>query len=171
MVLVDTNVLVDVLQDDPLWAEWSIGQLRAQGRIHPLAINPVIYAEMSLSFSTVDALDDVVQTLVYLHRQPFRNRDPRHARGHRDAASAPWPSTRSRTGSRCTGPRPTRAYLVGEGKKPLAAYLDIEDILRIARDAGVDAIHPGYGFLSENPDFADACVAAGSCASSARRPR
>lgn len=63
MVLVDTNVLVDVLQDDPLWAEWSIGQLRAQGRIHPLAINPVIYAEMSLSFSTVDALDDVVQTL------------------------------------------------------------------------------------------------------------
>ena len=51
--------------------------------------------------------------------------------------------------------------LVGEGKKPLAAYLDGEDILRIAREAGVDAIHPGYGFLSENPDFADAVVAAG----------
>ena len=39
------------------------------------------------------------------------------------------------------------SYLVGEGKKPLAAYLDIEDILRVAREAKVDAIHPGYGFL------------------------
>jgi len=53
------------------------------------------------------------------------------------------------------------SYLVGEGKKPLAAYLDGDDILRIARQAGVDAIHPGYGFLSENPDFADAVIAAG----------
>ncbi len=53
------------------------------------------------------------------------------------------------------------SYMVGVGKKPLAAYLDIEDILRIARDAHVDAIHPGYGFLSENPDFAEACEAEG----------
>ncbi|MEP6969310.1 MAG: biotin carboxylase N-terminal domain-containing protein, partial [Betaproteobacteria bacterium] len=53
------------------------------------------------------------------------------------------------------------SYLVGEGKKPLAAYLDGEDILRIARAARVDAIHPGYGFLSENPEFADAVIAAG----------
>ena len=53
------------------------------------------------------------------------------------------------------------SYLVGEGKKPIAAYLDIEDIIRIAREAKVDAIHPGYGFLSENPEFADACAAAG----------
>ena len=53
------------------------------------------------------------------------------------------------------------SYLVGEGKKPLAAYLDGEDILRIARSAGADAIHPGYGFLSENPEFADAVIAAG----------
>ena len=53
------------------------------------------------------------------------------------------------------------SYLVGEGQKPLAAYLDGDDILRIARQAGVDAIHPGYGFLSENPDFADAVIAAG----------
>ena len=53
------------------------------------------------------------------------------------------------------------SYLVGEGKKPLAAYLDIADILRIARLAKVDAIHPGYGFLSENPDFARACAQAG----------
>ncbi len=48
------------------------------------------------------------------------------------------------------------SYLVGEGKGPVEAYLDIEDILRIAREAHVDAIHPGYGFLSENPEFAEA---------------
>jgi pyruvate carboxylase len=53
------------------------------------------------------------------------------------------------------------SYLVGEGKKPVAAYLDIDDIIRIARDTKCDAIHPGYGFLSENPDFADACVSNG----------
>ena len=53
------------------------------------------------------------------------------------------------------------AYLVGRDKQPVAAYLDIEDILRIAREARVDAIHPGYGFLSENPDFAQACAEAG----------
>ncbi|MFM7567821.1 MAG: pyruvate carboxylase, partial [Betaproteobacteria bacterium] len=53
------------------------------------------------------------------------------------------------------------SYQVGEGQKPLQAYLDIEDIIRIARQAKVDAIHPGYGFLSENPDFARACAQAG----------
>jgi pyruvate carboxylase len=53
------------------------------------------------------------------------------------------------------------SYLVGEGRKPLAAYLDIEDILRVARAAKVDAIHPGYGFLSENPDFAQAVIDSG----------
>ncbi|MFT4416079.1 pyruvate carboxylase [Fredinandcohnia humi] len=49
------------------------------------------------------------------------------------------------------------AYLVGEGKKPIDAYLDIEGIIEIAKDNGVDAIHPGYGFLSENIDFAIRC--------------
>ena len=53
------------------------------------------------------------------------------------------------------------SYLIGQGKEPVQAYLDIEDILRVAHDAHVDAIHPGYGFLSENPDFARACLAAG----------
>lgn len=60
MLLVDTNVLVDVLEDDPQWAEWSITQLRAQSQIHDLLINPVIYAELSLTFSKVEALDDAV---------------------------------------------------------------------------------------------------------------
>ena len=49
------------------------------------------------------------------------------------------------------------AYLVGRGKGPVEAYLDIGDVLRIAREAHADAIHPGYGFLSENPGFAEAC--------------
>jgi pyruvate carboxylase len=53
------------------------------------------------------------------------------------------------------------AYLVGEGKGAIDAYLDIADILRVAREADVDAIHPGYGFLSENPEFAAQCAAAG----------
>ncbi|MCG3170115.1 MAG: 4-hydroxy-2-oxovalerate aldolase [Pseudomonadales bacterium] len=53
------------------------------------------------------------------------------------------------------------SYLVGAERTPIAAYLDIADIIRIAKEAHVDAIHPGYGFLSENPDFAEACARAG----------
>lgn len=49
------------------------------------------------------------------------------------------------------------AYIVGVGKKPIDAYLDIEGIIKIAKEANVDAIHPGYGFLSENVDFARRC--------------
>ena len=49
------------------------------------------------------------------------------------------------------------AYLVGEGKKPVEAYLDIEDIIRIEKEHDIDAIHPGYGFLSENEEFARRC--------------
>ncbi|MDR7002113.1 pyruvate carboxylase [Neobacillus niacini] len=49
------------------------------------------------------------------------------------------------------------AYLVGEGKKPIEAYLDIEGIIEIAKAHEVDAIHPGYGFLSENLEFAKRC--------------
>ena len=63
MLLVDTNVLVDVLEDDPQWADWSIGQLRAQSRIHRLAINPIIYSELSLTFSTVEALDETLASM------------------------------------------------------------------------------------------------------------
>lgn len=53
------------------------------------------------------------------------------------------------------------SYQVGAGKGPLAAYLDIEGIIDLAKDVGVEAIHPGYGFLSENADFARACERAG----------
>ncbi|HYM99152.1 MAG TPA: biotin carboxylase N-terminal domain-containing protein, partial [Aestuariivirgaceae bacterium] len=53
------------------------------------------------------------------------------------------------------------SYLVGEGKGPVEAYLDIEDIIRIALDAEAQAIHPGYGFVAENPEFAEACAKRG----------
>ena len=49
------------------------------------------------------------------------------------------------------------SYLIGKGKSPVGAYLDIEGIVKTAKDNGVDAIHPGYGFLSENANFARAC--------------
>src|SRR5712675_2048882 len=49
------------------------------------------------------------------------------------------------------------AYLIGEGKGPVGAYLDIAGIVALAKEKGVDMIHPGYGFLSENAQFAKAC--------------
>ena len=53
------------------------------------------------------------------------------------------------------------AYRIGEGLGPVAAYLSIEEMIRVATECGADAIHPGYGLLSENPEFVDACTAAG----------
>jgi len=53
------------------------------------------------------------------------------------------------------------AYLIGKGKGPVEAYLQIDEYIRIARLSGADAIHPGYGLLSESPEFADACEEAG----------
>jgi predicted nucleic acid-binding protein len=62
-MLVDTNVLVDVLENDPDWADWSISQLQAQSKIHRLVINPIIYTELSMTFSTVEALDRVIDSM------------------------------------------------------------------------------------------------------------
>ena len=53
------------------------------------------------------------------------------------------------------------AYLIGEGKGPVGAYLDIEGIVALAKEKGCDMIHPGYGFLAENAGFARACAEAG----------
>ena len=50
------------------------------------------------------------------------------------------------------------AYLIGEKGHPVRAYLDIDEIIRAAKESGADAIYPGYGFLSENPDLAEACA-------------
>ncbi|MED5392562.1 MAG: biotin carboxylase N-terminal domain-containing protein, partial [Pseudomonadota bacterium] len=53
------------------------------------------------------------------------------------------------------------AYLIGQGCSPVQAYLQIDEIVRTAIDAEVDAVHPGYGFLSESPEFAQACLDSG----------
>lgn len=55
--LVDTNVLLDVLTDDPVWANWSIEQLDVALTTGPLLVNDVIYAELSVRLSTIEALD------------------------------------------------------------------------------------------------------------------
>ncbi|WP_413991595.1 pyruvate carboxylase [Labrys okinawensis] len=53
------------------------------------------------------------------------------------------------------------AYQIGKGKGPVEAYLSIEEVIRVAKEAKADAIHPGYGLLSESPEFAEACAGAG----------
>jgi predicted nucleic acid-binding protein len=63
VILVDTNVLLDVLEDDPAWADWSMRQLRSQAQVHELLINPVIYSELSLAFDSVKAADEAIESL------------------------------------------------------------------------------------------------------------
>ncbi|TLZ21767.1 MAG: type II toxin-antitoxin system VapC family toxin [Gammaproteobacteria bacterium] len=60
MILVDTNVLLDVLQDDPQWAEWSQQQLETVSLTDSLAINAVIYSELSMAFERIEDLDAVI---------------------------------------------------------------------------------------------------------------
>jgi hypothetical protein len=60
MVLVDTNVLLDVLEDDPTWASWSQGQLESLSLTDQLAINAIIYAELSMAFARIEELEDVI---------------------------------------------------------------------------------------------------------------
>ena len=60
MILVDTNVLLDVVQDDPVWADWSQRQLDAASLRGSICINPVIYAELSIAFARIEELEAVV---------------------------------------------------------------------------------------------------------------
>ena len=53
------------------------------------------------------------------------------------------------------------SYKVGSGMGPIGAYLSIDEVIRVAKKSGADAVHPGYGFLSENPDLPEACFANG----------
>lgn len=62
-MLVDTNVLIDVLCDDPEWVNWSIAQLQAQSMVHKLVINPIIYSELSLTFSSIEELDKALESM------------------------------------------------------------------------------------------------------------
>ena len=63
MIFVDTNVLVDVLSNEPQWADWSIHQLKMQSKIHVLSINLIIYAELSSAFTKIEDLENVVKTM------------------------------------------------------------------------------------------------------------
>lgn len=60
MVLVDTNVLLDVFEDDPRWANWSQGQLESAVLTDQLTINAVIYAELSVAFARIEELEEVI---------------------------------------------------------------------------------------------------------------
>ena len=68
--LVDSNVLLDVLTDDPLWSNWSANSLAEAAEAGPLFINPVIFSEVSIRFSTVEALDDALPPRDY-RRDPL----------------------------------------------------------------------------------------------------
>lgn len=69
-VLVDSNVLLDVLTEDSAWLEWSMATLAAAAEAGPLYINPVIYSEVSMRFTTVEALDEVIRPQDY-RREPI----------------------------------------------------------------------------------------------------
>lgn len=60
MILVDTNVLVDVVSDDPLWAEWSQRHLALAAAQDELAINAIVYAELSVRYDTIEALEAMI---------------------------------------------------------------------------------------------------------------
>ena len=62
MILVDSCVLLDVLEDDPRWADWSQRQLEAASLTHPLIINPVIYAEISVRFERIEDTNKMLDT-------------------------------------------------------------------------------------------------------------
>jgi predicted nucleic acid-binding protein len=63
MVLVDTNVVVDVWQRNTEWSTWSRAQLRGQSQVHELVINPIIYAELSLNYESIETLEERVADL------------------------------------------------------------------------------------------------------------
>jgi predicted nucleic acid-binding protein len=60
MILVDTNVLLDVVLDDSTWADWSQSQLESASLTHRLAINPVVYSELSMAFVRIEELEGVL---------------------------------------------------------------------------------------------------------------
>ena len=63
MIIVDTNVLIDVMNNDPLWSDWSDYQLTLQAQVHELVINEVIYAELSVAFRSIEVLHQKIVAL------------------------------------------------------------------------------------------------------------
>lgn len=71
--MVDTNVLVDLLDNDPRWADWSERQLQLQSRVHELVVNPVIYAELSSKFESHQTLDSHLEAMDLRFRDMTRS--------------------------------------------------------------------------------------------------
>ena len=61
MILVDTNVLIDLIQNDPVWAGWSQHQLDAAARRDAIAINDIVYAELSVYYREIEEVDQVIE--------------------------------------------------------------------------------------------------------------
>jgi hypothetical protein len=71
MLLVDTNVLIDLFENDPKWSRWSVSQLRTQSQVHELGIDPVVYAELSAAFRSPNELDTQLDRLeIEIHHPP-----------------------------------------------------------------------------------------------------
>src|SRR5918912_474727 len=106
----------------------------------------------------LDSVTTMFSTLLVANRGEIAVRAFRAAYelGIRTVAVFPWEDRNAvhRT-------KADEAYLIGERGHPVRAYLDIDEIIRVARESGADAVYPGYGFLSENPGLASACEAAG----------
>jgi predicted nucleic acid-binding protein len=69
-VLVDSNVLLDVISSDPVWSAWSAGALAEAAEYATLVINPIVYAEVSITYSTIEALDAALPPALY-QREPL----------------------------------------------------------------------------------------------------
>jgi predicted nucleic acid-binding protein len=69
VLLIDTNILVDVIDEESAWTEWSIRQLRYQSRVHELAINPVIYAELSPAYGSEQEVEAGITALELVYRE------------------------------------------------------------------------------------------------------
>ena len=71
MLLVDTNVLIDLFESDPTWSRWSVSQLRTQSQVHELGIDPVVYAELAAAFRSPNELDVQLGRLeIEIHHPP-----------------------------------------------------------------------------------------------------
>jgi len=81
MILVDANVILDIWDPDPVWYAWSLGQVRKQSLLHDLAIDAIVYSEISVSFLTLSSLDKRLEELgvsfwIFLGLLPFSRARP-----------------------------------------------------------------------------------------------
>ncbi len=120
-VLVDANILIDIATNDPVWGQWSAGTLEAAGRGRRLVINPLIYAEVSVAFSRIEDLDQLLPAALF-HREDL----PWEA-GF--LAGKAWLSYRRRGGVRSS---PLPDFYIGAHAAVLDHHLLTRDVARYA---------------------------------------